>query len=700
MKYMQLIQFVAILNIKNYNCKLMVFYLCLKLFVSLEVDLMKRLLSIAIVFSLLFSLLSIPNLGITYAKTTNPGATFAAVRWVKIGFDRDGLPLYPAKDVPWAKVGISWWGREGYPMPNAYLAREPFGIARPALINDNVDESAKPVLWTEVYLSINPEGSRSQEYDKWYAVLDSAGQLWFDPDGMFHDPRYNPKADPRSPYYIAGSCKTSSNKQNGIARYAIDPTSDNNTQGPYILNPEHPLYKEGPIILEVTGTRFGDRKWQVGYVDMVDYLPTRAVYNVDNPAYANRPNDEGTVSFNTEAVILGQWDIGLRLVNFKHQSTQGIVQGDEMFHEYHARKRNGNYDPYEYIYRKGPGTWYDQTYIDPWSTPVEYVQAGDIRLTDMSFKTRDGTTVINYPANSTVKPGDVDCPYDYDNNGLIEADEAKTLNFFQNYIKHTETIEANGLFDTKIKFGYTNSEFIYRDEGVDEYGRIHTGIVGIGDRRYSPVNTKLDIIPLDPLDPNNWPRINHKPTLLNGTEPYSVGDFERKKIGTSFPYDYRKENYSFGLGLVGWDAITRAQGDLLILSEILKGGCESPTYDISVETDAWMGTDVSLGIDPGEKPLIPSPAAARLRSPNGDIVANAQRIQKNTVLDPTGNSFFIPATTFHNVKLKYREYIGVEIFKDNGIDNHLGINLSENELYEQNLSDDYMDERTGEEFRR
>ena len=258
---------------------------------------MKRLLSIVIVFSLLFSLLSIPNsnLGIISAKTTNPGATFAAVRWIKIGFDRDGLPLYPAKDVPWARSGISWWGRDGYPMPNAYLAREASGIARPALINDNVDESTKPVLWTEVYLSINPEGGRSQEYDKWYAVLDSAGQLWFDPDGMFHDPRYNPKADPRSPYYVAGSCKTSSNKQNGITRYAIDPTSDNNTQGPYILNPEHPLYREGPIIFEAKGTRFGDRKWQVGYVDMVDYLPTRAVYNVDNPAYANRPNDEGTL---------------------------------------------------------------------------------------------------------------------------------------------------------------------------------------------------------------------------------------------------------------------------------------------------------------------------------------------------------------------------------------------------------------------
>ena len=330
-----------------------------------------------------------------------------------------------------------------------------------------------------------------------------------------------------------------------------------------------------------------------------------------------------------------------------------------------------------------------QNYYDP-NPPSSFVQVGDLRLSDMSFKTFDGSTVVNYPANSMVRVGDADAPYDYNGNGVWDAEEKKALNFFASNIKHTETIEQNGYFDAMNRYGYTNFEFIYRDSNSNN-------IVDVGELRYSAVNTKLDIIKLDPAVDSAYG--SHRQTLLNGNEPYTDNDFERTKITVDqnkFPYEYTDQLYRIGLGLVGWDAVTKAQGDLLLMSEVLRGGCESPAYDISVETDAWMGTDVGIG--GGDKPLVPSLTAARLRSPNGDIVANSQRIQKNTVLDPNGNSFFIPASTFHNVKLNYREYIGVEIFKDNGIDNHLGVNLPQDNLYEQNLSDDYFDERMGEEF--
>lgn len=127
-------------------------------------------------------------------------------------------------------------------------------------------------------------------------------------------------------------------------------------------------------------------------------------------------------------------------------------------------------------------------------------------------------------------------------------------------------------------------------------------------------------------------------------------------------------------------------GDVLILSEVLEANCNSGNiYDLSVETDLWMNVN-------------PSITAARLFSPSGELNYEAQRIQKSTVLDPDGKTFLVPATTFSGVSLDYREYIGVQIFADNGFDNNLCANLSSDKLYPQNLSDDYRAGRTGEEF--
>jgi hypothetical protein len=136
--------------------------------------------------------------------------------------------------------------------------------------------------------------------------------------------------------------------------------------------------------------------------------------------------------------------------------------------------------------------------------------------------------------------------------------------------------------------------------------------------------------------------------------------------------------------------VPRVFADLFLLAEVLWGGCNQAPYNLSVQTDVWEGK-------------IPSSTAARLHSPNDDIKPIAQSIQKSTVLDPTGSLFNIPATTFQNINLKYREYIGVEIWKDNGFDNNIGMNIGETPpsldlLYPNNLSDDYREGRTGEEF--
>ncbi len=126
-------------------------------------------------------------------------------------------------------------------------------------------------------------------------------------------------------------------------------------------------------------------------------------------------------------------------------------------------------------------------------------------------------------------------------------------------------------------------------------------------------------------------------------------------------------------------------GDLLVLSEVLEGGCNSPTYDINVESDIWFGIN-------------PSVVSARLRSPTGDILSSAQDLQKATVLDPDGSKFVIPATTFHNIRLGYREYIGVELFKDNGINNMFITSFADNKAVPNNLSDDYKEKTTSEEY--
>jgi len=339
---------------------------------------MRRFLSCLVCFCIFLSgFTAFSGLKTTLSAPKNIQAIFVANRFVKLGFDRDGLPLYPTRMFPWQKTeDIEVWGRDGYPMPQAYEAMEQ-GINIPAVEGQS---DVVPVMWTDFFLTVNPEGGRSTELDHWYAVLDSAGQLWMDPDGTFHDPRYNAYVDPRSKFYTAGSCNALTSKLTGISRYCIDPITNNNTQGPYILNPKHKLYKPNQTItFEAKGTWFGDRKFQIGYVDMVDYPPERVITHDGNQSYSGKMNDENAVRFYPTEVNPYQWDIGLPLVNFRTLFTWpgfeqaepfSVITGDEMFHEVHARTRQGGeitislggtglasygtYDPYEYIYRKDP----------------------------------------------------------------------------------------------------------------------------------------------------------------------------------------------------------------------------------------------------------------------------------------------------------------------------------------------------------
>jgi len=182
------------------------------------------------------------------------------------------------------------------------------------------------------------------------------------------------------------------------------------------------------------------------------------------------------------------------------------------------------------------------------------------------------------------------------------------------------------------------------------------------------------------------------PSSANNTMgPYRIGEYlhiENDKgymftpSGATEPIEHSDVDFSGRVFKIGQALLGNEENHpVLLISEVLQASCGTYTYNISVESDLWMGTN-------------PAVTSARLLSRHDDVPEVAQLIQKSTVLDPSGREFFAPATTFHNIRLKYREYIGVEIWKDNGVNvNEFGGNTRSN-----NLSDDYKAGETCEEF--
>jgi hypothetical protein len=182
------------------------------------------------------------------------------------------------------------------------------------------------------------------------------------------------------------------------------------------------------------------------------------------------------------------------------------------------------------------------------------------------------------------------------------------------------------------------------------------------------------------------------PTGFNNTMgPFLVGDYIHFEHDKKYPFSPRgsigaypsyQGNYSGRVFKIGQGELGSDSSKVFILSEVLFASCNLGTYNLSIETDLWYG-------------IQPSATAVRLYSPFGDVQANAQSVQRSTVLDPTGTKFFAPATTFQNIRLKYRSYIGVQIWKDNGINANIA---GSGNARANNLSDDYSSGQSGEEF--
>ncbi|HOR46571.1 MAG TPA: hypothetical protein PK717_02525, partial [Caldisericia bacterium] len=172
-------------------------------------------------------------------------------------------------------------------------------------------------------------------------------------------------------------------------------------------------------------------------------------------------------------------------------------------------------------------------------------------------------------------------------------------------------------------------------------------------------------------------------TPANNTQgPYRVGDYANFFHNKGYwftpishqhgPYTFPR-NFSGRLFKLGQAALP-GNGMALVMSETFLASCDPNTsYNLSVETDMWEGVN-------------PAVTAASIFDPENPTLRRSQRIQKSTVLGPTGLDFQVPATTFFNVKPSYRSYVGIEIFRDSGENN---INNPQGQCFAQNLSDDY-----------
>jgi hypothetical protein len=281
-----------------------------------------------IIISILFSNPLPLKYQISYCKEENLSLITAIEHFYKVGYSYDKTLLKSGRLFPWQATNESLWGRKGYPMTEIIGGEE-----------------LKPLFYTIFYLNIIPDGGKSKGFDKYYAVIDNAGNLWLDKDGKFNNPLYDGKRDPKNPTFTSGSCNEA-NILDGRVRYSFDPSSDNNTLGPYKLSK---LSDEDYLIVEIKG-----RKFILALLDLTDY-------------------DASSV------IVEDDWDLGFPLINFNET-------------EMHSENIsvNGSFDPFEWIYRKGSGNTDSK------------VEIGDLRLSPVLIEN------FVYEPNTVVKPGDKD----------------------------------------------------------------------------------------------------------------------------------------------------------------------------------------------------------------------------------------------------------------------------------------------------
>jgi hypothetical protein len=627
----------------------------------------------------------------------NQPATMVANRFNPIGYDRYGRTLPESKLVPWQKPGETWWGRTGFPMPYAIRAVDdppnsiPLPPATPtyatiAMLNDGSDgvaEDGIPTsiaqltygLWTEVWLTIEGIDGQCQYKHHWYVILDDHGQLWFDPDGRFNDCRYYGYADPYDVNYMDDPHDYDHDNCTDNPRALVDPIVSNNTQGPYILDPDYnpfssmnanmfgfqfydssydlsnqaaPIYEKRIYFWDAEKTGYDtNRLWKLGFADMTDFLaenamgPAGAVCSGIVYDESGRTPDEID---ETRIKEYSDWDIGLSLNYFPLvPGPDGEVSLGSILHAENVTGAANYPDSFaspisqggtpvaynfsEFIYEKaGTIGWYMPP-PDFATAPVNFVDQGDIRKTDVVV-TRNGY-IQSYPEETAVLDGGVlgvwDAGDDYDTGTSLWCFANPSIgSFTESEVYHNN--EIAGTTDPNppvITRSYDAGEFIYRK---------------------GPGNSVMAVEDDD--------------IRLTNVRGFQTCDRAQHRAGR--PYL-----------IFDTDGLTRAgiiDGDLLLMAEVLNGGCRSAYYDIAVETDAWIGwrdngywMPVNLGY-----------TAAGLRSQFDTTINHFNRVQESAMLSEESDGFFVPATIFHDIHFEERQFAGWSVWLDDGIDNNIG----------------------------
>lgn len=647
---------------------------------------MKKILTMLVTAVMLLAVFGtwMPFAGKAEAASTNSPVTMIANRWHLVGFDRYGCRLRDGKSVPWERPGIRWWGRDGYSMPWALWATDDRPDAQPIppatarythVATGSEISSLDNGLWTEVWLTVVPDNGRSTYLDHWYVICDQYGQVWFDPDGTFNDCRYYGYADPYDVNYRQDP-KTTNDNCTDNPRALVDPIISNNTQGPYIFDPDYnPFTNPGTLgwlyhsenykINNVAAPEYTNRiyfwdaanpkekrLWKLGWADMNDFLALNA--RAPGGALSSGLVYDATAKPITDKICAykdySDWDLNLTLRDFTRimspVGNNNAINGSVLHTEnisYAASfpdsvasaipaHTNLTYDFGEFIYEKaGLGPVYAA--MGPYtSNKISFVDQGDVRRTP-TVVTRNTTMVMTYPAGSAVvdmgndgvyQPGDdydVGCSLWAFSDGNFPPGAAYPERF------HDQVISGvmNSIYDS--------GEFIYREVNGTSYTvngyTWNNGVKIPGDIRLTNVNGWQDNIN------------DHDPSI------------------TVLKYDTDGRRRA---GII--------DGDLLLMAEVTYGGCISPEYDVAVESDAWIGwRDAGMWM-----PVDPAYTAAGIRSHFDTTIQHMNRVQKDAVLSEKTNEFFVPATVFQNVKYNERQFMGWSVWLDDGIDNNAAVN--------------------------
>lgn len=624
---------------------------------------MKKLLSLLVVTVMLLATLgATASIKSVSAAAGTKDVTMLAVRWNLAGYDRYGRPLldgrntyysgvnvnkttgrfdftttfpnYPTCDYtsgvafPWQKPGQELWGRVQYYMPDARKAigsntNGSYFVA----VTDSSDTTWKvvPYLWAEVWLTVKAKGGESTLLDKRYIVMDNVGQVWIDPDGRFNDCRYWDPANPKSLNYrntqiYSGDGTAQWNDCRTNPMCMLDPSGENNTQGPYIFAESYNPMTNGAQTIAYPAPAYHkrvyywwyneeqniDRVWRLGWSNQDDYLRNGAI-----------AVDGKTVS-------------------------SGIVGGPN------------NTTPGAF-YPGKPVLWNSQS-TDPndrkWTPNDQNILAYDWDCGVSLIPFGSGERYIDINNNNSYDYGEW-IFLDNDTSGTFNTNDSRLISY---------TIQWGGRAYNFRK----GTNVGPNDEDVQWLAANPTVVA-----RNFPANTKHAAIP--------------------GVSLYDQIYIDNDLNNVITPNDIRMTNINYRFRGYGLTTGGMYFGDAVLMLELMETTC-SWTYNVSVESDMWMAMEKNTMQYPE---IMPSRTAASFKTVNGDINQMSQLVNKATAIDPDGKTFVVPTTTFHDLRAEYREYLGLQIFLDNGVDNNLALGGT---CYQLSLADDHVNFLAGEQY--